>query len=286
MTLRTAALTALAMAAFAANSILCRAALGGQPAIDAASFSTLRLVSGALSLLLVDAVRTRTPTLRGGSWGSAALLFVYAVPFSFAYTSLATGTGALILFGCVQATMLASGLRAGERPRPRQWLGLVLAVAGLVYMVSPGVSAPSPVGSALMAMAGVGWGLYSVRGRGATDPLAQTRASFVRSVPMVLIVSALFVRHAQMTPTGVGLAVASGAVASGLGYAVWYTALPGLTATAAATVQLTVPVIAAVGGVLFMSETVTARLLIASVLILGGVMLALTPHRNARLDSA
>ncbi|MDD9939361.1 MAG: DMT family transporter [Myxococcales bacterium] len=285
--LRTAALTSLAMVAFAANSILCRRALG-EGAIDAASFSTVRLVSGALALALLHAALTRrraarhahaSPSERAGSWASAAMLFLYAVPFSFAYNSLATGTGALILFGAVQATMLVAGLRSGEHPHPLQWGGLVLALAGLVYMVLPGVSAPSPTGSALMGIAGVAWGVYSLRGRGARDPLAETSANFTRSVPMVLVVSALTLSTMQATASGVLLAVASGALASGVGYAVWYAALGGLSSTVAAIVQLTVPVIAAVGGVLFMAESITPRLVIASTLILGGVLVALSAPR-------
>jgi drug/metabolite transporter (DMT)-like permease len=272
---RDALLTAGAMLAFAANSILCRAALGAA-AIDAASFSTLRLVSGALVLVALHALRSGGGVPRAGNWRSAALLFLYAVPFSFSYVSLGAGTGALILFGAVQATMLIAGVVSGERPRPRQWTGLVLAIMGLVYMVLPGVSAPSPAGSALMGVAGVAWGLYSLRGRGADDPLAETGANFARSVPMALVVSVIALDGAHFTTRGATLAVASGALASGLGYVIWYAALRGLSATAAATVQLSVPVLAALGGVVFMGETVTGRLLVASVLILGGVLLALT----------
>ena len=187
-TLKTASLTTVAMVAFAANSILCRAALGEQN-IDAASFSTLRLTSGAVTLSLLLAMRSGVGSLRAGSWWSAALLFLYAVPFSFSYNSLPTGTGALILFGAVQATMLIAGLAFGERPHMLQWVGLSLAVGGLVYLLLPGVSAPSPMGSALMTVAGIAWGLYSLNGRGSADPLADTGSNFVRSVPMVALVS-------------------------------------------------------------------------------------------------
>ncbi len=279
--MRTALLTTLAMVAFATNSILCRAALG-DATIDAASFSTLRLVSGAVSLALLHAVLSGSGSLRGGSWRSAAMLFLYAVPFSFAYNSLATGTGALILFGAVQATMLIAALISGERPHALQWGGLLLAIGGLVYLLLPGVSAPSPSGSALMAVAGVAWGLYSLAGRGAADPLAETGANFLRTVPMVLAVSLLNLADMEVTQTGAVLAIASGALASGVGYAIWYAALGGLTATLAATVQLSVPVVAAAGGIVFMAETITMRLMIASALILGGVMLALlSPRRGA-----
>jgi len=267
----TAVLTLVALTAFAANSILCRAALGGG-AIDAASFSTVRLLSGAVTLALLVQLGGRR---LAGSWWSAGYLFLYAVPFSFAYQSLATGTGALILFGAVQATMLIAAVLAGERPGVLQWVGLATALGGLVYLVLPGVSAPEPIGSALMAVAGVGWGVYSLRGRGASDPLAETAGNFVRTLPMVAVVSAAALSDVHITAPGAVLAVSSGAVASGVGYAIWYAALGGLTATIAATVQLSVPVLAAIGGVLFMAEAITARLLLASLLILGGVALAL-----------
>ena len=186
-------------------------------------------------------------TPRRAGWFSAALLFLYAVPFSFAYNTLTTGTGALILFAAVQATMLLAGLVSGERPRLLQWIGLASALGGMTYLVLPGVTAPSPTGSVLMAVAGIAWGLYSLHGRGAVDPLGETRDNFVRSVPMVAVVSLLSVGDFEITPAGALLAVTSGALASGAGYAIWYTVLGGLTATFAATVQLSVPVIAAGG---------------------------------------
>ena len=269
-------LTTAAMVAFAANSVLCRAALGGGE-IDAASFSAIRLLSGALALSAIHAVRRGGRTPRRAGWFSAALLFLYAVPFSFAYNTLTTGTGALILFAAVQATMLVAGLAAGERPRLLQWIGLAAALGGMTYLVLPGVTAPSPTGSVLMAVAGIAWGLYSLHGRGAVDPLGESRDNFVRSVPMVAVVSLLSVGDFEMTLAGALLAVTSGALASGAGYVIWYTALGGLTATFAATVQLSVPVIAAAGGVLVMGESVTFRLVLSSVLILGGVARAGTP---------
>ena len=276
---RTVAFTGLALTAFAANSLLCRGALG-RSAIDAASFSTIRLFSGAAALLAIAlATRPRGAAL-SGSWLSAGLLFLYAVPFSYAYVTLGAGTGALILFGAVQATMLAVALIAGERPHPMQWTGLIVALGGLVYLVLPGLSAPSTVGCALMITAGVAWGVYSIRGRVASDPLAETAGNFLRSVPMAVVVSMAAAGAARLTPAGIGLAVLSGALASGLGYVAWYAALSGLTAIRAATVQLAVPVLAAVGGVLFLSERITVRLFISAVLILGGVGLALT--RTAR----
>jgi len=211
---------------------------------------------------------------RGGNWPSAALLLLYAVPFSFAYNNLATGTGALILFGAVQATMLIAALVSGERPRLIQWLGLATAAIGLLYLLLPGLGAPEPVGSVLMAVAGVAWGFYSLRGRGSAHPLADTAGNFMRTVPMVAIVSLVSLSDFHVTPTGAMLALASGAIASGVGYAIWYAALAGLTATLAATVQLSVPIIAAAGGVVFMAEDVTLRLVLSSVLILGGVGMA------------
>ena len=274
--MRTAVLTAVALAAFAANSILCRAALGSG-AIDAGSFSAVRLLSGALVLALLMRLRPGAATT-GGSWSSAALLFLYAVPFSFAYNTLSTGTGALVLFGAVQATMLTAAVMSGERPGRLQWAGLLTAIGGLVYLVLPGVSAPSPLGSALMALAGFAWALYSLRGRATADPLAETAGNFMRSLPWVALVASapMFgLGELHVSASGVVLATASGALASGIGYAVWYAALTGLTATVAATVQLSVPVLAAVGGVVFMAEGITERLLVASLLILGGVGTAL-----------
>ena len=265
---------ALALVAFAANSVLCRLALG-QSDIDAASFSTIRLGSGAAALLLARLWLRRRLFPVEGTWTSAMMLSLYAVPFSFAYVSLSAGTGALILFGSVQATMLLAAIGAGERPHAMQWIGLTLALAGLIYLVLPGLAAPSPVGSALMTIAGISWGVYSVRGRGTNGPLLETTGNFVRSVPLALAVSLIFLRQGHITPAGALLAVASGALASGAGYVFWYAALTGLSATRAAMVQLPVPVLAAAGGVVFLAETVTLRLIGATILILGGVGLAL-----------
>jgi drug/metabolite transporter (DMT)-like permease len=273
--------TGLALLAFAANSVLCRLALG-RASIDAASFSTLRLVSGAVALMLIVAVsRKQSPLDLRGNWASAALLFLYAVPFSFAYVSLSTGTGALILFGAVQATMILAGLGSGERPHYLEWAGLSLALFGLVYLVFPGLTAPSPTGSALMTVAGISWGVYSLRGRGVMDPLAETTSSFVCSLPLVAGVSVVALRDLHVSGQGVLLAILSGALASGVGYVVWYAALGGLTATRAATVQLSVPILAAAGGVIFLSETVSMRLVLAAGMILGGVGLAVVRHHSA-----
>ena len=272
--LRTAACTGFALVAFAANSVLCRMALGGS-AIDPAGFSIVRLASGAVILLLLAAAlgRDRSSKLRG-DWTSALMLFLYAVAFSFAYVSLSAGTGALILFGAVQMTMILSALRSGERPRPLEWTGLLLALGGLVYLVSPGLTAPSLPGSVLMVAAGICWGFYSLRGRRSADSLADTTGNFVRSLPPAALVAVLALRSVHVSIHGVLLAMASGALASGAGYVVWYAALRGLTATRAATVQLAVPVLAALGGIGFLSEEISMRLALAAALILGGVALA------------
>ena len=268
----TALVTLVAMVAFASNSILCRLALA-PGAIDPASFTALRLVSGALILLVIAHATGRGGRRGSGSWLSGALLFVYAICFSFAYVELTIATGALLLFGAVQLTMLAAAIVGGERPQPWQWLGIAAALCGFVYLVSPGLEAPSPLGSLLMTAAGVAWGFYTLRGRGTGDPIGATTDNFVRSVPLVLLVggAAMLLAGARVTARGLILAAISGAVTSGLGYVIWYVALRGLTATRAAAVQLTVPVIAAASGVLFMAEAITLRLGIASLAILGGV---------------
>jgi drug/metabolite transporter (DMT)-like permease len=297
--------TALALVAFAANSLLCRLALGGG-AIDASSFTTIRLVSGAAMLLAIAAVRHGGPggpdRLRQGDGGppklhakaerpalhqapgrrSAIALFLYAITFSFAYVSLTVGTGALILFGAVQTTMLLAALRSGERPGLLEWLGLVVAVAGLAYLVSPGITAPSAFGSVVMASSGVAWGWYSLWGRRGTDPIGETTINFARAVPLTAVASLLSVGAVHMTASGAVSAALSGAIASGLGYVAWYAALPRLTATRAATVQLATPVLTAAGGVLFLSEPLSARLGISGVLILGGIALAVFSRLKKR----
>jgi drug/metabolite transporter (DMT)-like permease len=269
---KTIVLTSLAMMAFAANSLLCRAALGART-IDAASFTTIRLTSGALVLWFIVRFIQRGPAQSSGDWLGAAMLFLYAIAFSFAYLSLSAGTGALILFGLVQVTMFIVGLRAGERFAPLSWVGFTIAVVGVAYLISPGVTAPSPVGAALMAVAGIAWGIYSLRGRATSDPLRATASNFLRSVPFAVFVSALAIAQAQGSWAGAALATASGAITSALGYVIWYAALMGLNVTRAATVQLSVPAIAALGGLLFLSEQITLRLSLSSVAILGGIAL-------------
>ncbi|HEX8174021.1 MAG TPA: DMT family transporter [Pyrinomonadaceae bacterium] len=273
--MRTAIFTGLALVAFAMNSILCRLALGGG-AIDAASFSGIRLGSGAALLFLISmALKSRVPLARGGHWVSASLLFLYAVAFSLAYVSLSAGTGALLLFGTVQATMLGAALRSGERPHALVWCGLCLALAGIFYLVLPGLTAPPLLRSALMVLAGVSWGLYSLRGRKAADPLLETTYNFVYSLPLAAVAVVLLSGGLHASAWGILLAVLSGALASGLGYVIWYEALKGLTATRAATAQLAVPLLAAAGGALLLSEGLTTRLLVSALLILGGVGAAL-----------
>lgn len=289
MLARAAGLTALAMMAFAANSILCRLALKGT-GIDAASFTTLRILSGAVVLgllawragggVLVGGARV------GGSWASGLALLAYAAAFSFAYITLPAGSGALLLFGAVQVTMIVSGLVGGERPGVVQAAGLALAAAGLVALVLPGVSAPPLLGSALMITAGIAWGLYSLRGRKSREPaLIATAGNFIRAVPMALAVlaAALLVDAGGVRVDGPGVvyALLSGAVASGMGYALWYATLPLLTATRAASVQLSVPVITALAGVPLLGEPLSLRLVLASVAVLGGIALVIAGPRRA-----
>jgi len=278
--LRTAVFTAFAVVAFAANSVICRLALR-EASIDAASFSTIRLASGALMLMLVTGIFNKNKDKKArGTWISAGMLFLYAVSFSFAYISLKAGTGALILFGSVQATMILGGLRQGERLGWLQWCGLTTALFGLTYLVLPGWEAPNLLGAALMATAGIAWGMYSLRGRGVANPMAVTADNFLRAVPMVLLISLIAMPYLNLSLQGAFLAFLSGAITSGLGYVIWYAALHSLTATHAATVQLLVPVLAALGGVVFLGELASLRLIVSSALIIGGVgsVFMLKPH--------
>jgi len=273
-------LTLITMAAFAANSLLCREALR-HTAIDAASFTAVRVVSGALVLTLLVRLRGRKRQM-GGSWGSALALLGYAAAFSFAYRSLTAGTGALLLFGAVQVTMISRGLLAGERLGAMQSAGLVLAVIGLVALLLPGLSAPEPVGAILMVSAGIAWGLYSLRGRSERDALGGTAGNFVRAVPLAaLIAVAVLLTGGTLSLDWLGLlyAALSGAVASGLGYALWYTVLPSLPTTFAATVQLSVPVITAAAAAIFLGEAVTLRLMASSIAVLGGIALVIVRRR-------
>jgi drug/metabolite transporter (DMT)-like permease len=300
-------LTLLAMVAFASNSLLCRAALK-QTTIDPASFTFIRIFSGAAMLwvilqtrrkLIVDStpspsvesfsgssqppVRlglTRHLSLVSGDWISAFALFVYAGGFSFAYVDLSAGTGALLLFGAVQATMILWGFRNGERLDPIQIAGLIVAMIGLIVLVFPGISAPPLIASIFMLAAGIAWGIYSLRGKAANDAIASTTGNFLRAVPFAVLISAIAVRQMRFDSLGTVYAVISGAITSGLGYVIWYSALPGLKAVSAATVQLSVPVLAATGGILLLAETITLRYVIASIAVLGGILLVVLEKRR------
>jgi drug/metabolite transporter (DMT)-like permease len=261
--------TTFALVAFAFNSILCRLALRADE-IDAASFTSVRLISGAVTLILISYFFSKTKKPASGSWPSAFFLFAYAVCFSFAYISLTAGTGALILFGSVQVTMIAVAWTRGEKPKMLEWLGLVF----------PGLAAPPLVSSALMAAAGISWGAYTLRGRSSSDPLADTMGNFVRSVPMGIIISIIFIPRFHLSNKGMILAVFSGAIASGIGYTVWYAALRHHTATRAAVLQLAVPVLTAVIGILFLAETASVPLVVASALILGGIGLTIIGRKR------
>lgn len=279
---RAFALVAIALVAFAANSVLCRLALAGASTIDPLQFTAVRVGSGALTLLLLLLARRKRLRPLPGSALSAGCLLLYAAPFSYAYVSLATGTGALILFAAVQLTMIGAGLRAGERPTPAEWLGFALAFGGLVYLVSPGLAAPDLVGALSMAAAGVGWGLYSLRGKASGDePAGATAGNFLRAALLIVpvAVAAQLWGRASWDLSGVLLAIGSGALASGLGYAIWYAALPSLSATRAGFVQLAVPILATAAGILLLDETLTLRFAAAAVVVLGGVALAIAPRR-------
>ncbi len=266
-------LTSLAMIAFASNSLLCRLALK-HTTIDPATFTFVRVFSGAIALWLVTRMRGISLD-KSGNWPSALALFVYAAAFSFAYVSLPAGTGALLLFAAVQATMILWGFHKGERLHLIQVFGLVIALAGLVLLVFPSLSAPPLVGSMLMLSAGVAWGIYSVRGKVAGDAIAVTTGNFVRAVLFVAAGSLALISHAHIDVAGIGYAIISGAITSGLGYVLWYSALSGLRATSAATVQLSVPVLAAAGGILLLDEPVTLLYVLASIAVLGGIALVL-----------
>jgi drug/metabolite transporter (DMT)-like permease len=256
-----------------------------QTSIDAASFTFIRIFSGAVALWLIVKIRTsagdaeRAPLQ--GNWLSALALFAYAAAFSFAYISLSAGTGALLLFGAVQATMILWGLSQGEKMHARQFVGLAVALSGLVVLLFPGLSAPPAGGAILMLLAGVAWGIYSLRGKRETKPANATAGNFLRAVPFAAGTSIVLFPWANLDRTGTGYAVLSGAITSGLGYVIWYAALRGLSATSAATVQLSVPVLAATGGILLLGETITLRYLVASIAVLGGIALVATP-KNAK----
>lgn len=263
------------MIAFAANSVLARLALSAT-AIDPASYTLIRLASGAAALAVIASMGSNRSAPRGGNWSSAAALFGYAAAFSFAYLALPSGTGALVLFASVQITMIGWGLLRGDKPNAAEWRGLLAAFAAFVWLVSPGIEAPDITSSALMALAGVCWSVYSLRGRSAADPLQETAGNFLRAAPMALMLSLLAFSQFSVPPDGAALALISGAVTSGLGYALWYRALKGLSSVQGALVQLSVPAIAAAGGIVFLAEPLTLRFVLCSVIILGGIALAIS----------
>lgn len=278
--LKTLLWTTLALVAFAANSVLCRLALGEQ-VIDAVSFTVIRLLSGAVALwIIIQLSRNKAAPPGQGIWLSAFMLFVYAACFSLAYVTLETGTGALVLFGAVQLTLITAALISGDQLQRLEWAGMVTAFAGFVYLVLPNLSTPSFSGFSLMTLAGMAWGGYTFLGRGSRNPLADTARNFNRSLPFVLLLMLIGIRNAHLELAGVWLAVLSGAVASGVGYTVWYMALRGLSSTQAAVAQLSVPLIAALGGIVFVHETVSLRLLLAAAMILGGTLLVAAGRRR------
>lgn len=260
------------MIAFAANSVLCRLALGDKT-IDASSFTVIRLLSGAIVLLVLIKLNNKiNSTATKGSWFASSMLFLYAITFSFAYITLDTGTGALILFGAVQLTMILLSLISGTRLHITEWTGIIIAFMGFVYLILPGVTTPSFLGFILMTVAGIAWGIYTLIGRGSKSPLTDTAYNFLRTVPLVILLAIIAISQAHYSYEGILLAVLSGGIASGIGYSIWYSALGGLSATQAAVLQLLVPVIAALGGVIFVSEAITLRLVIAATMILGGIL--------------
>jgi len=273
--IKTLTFTVLALIAFAANSVLCRLALG-ENTIDASSFTSIRLLSGAVVLFIILKFnRNKNKASTKGSWSATLMLYLYAITFSFAYITLDTGTGALILFGSVQITMILLSLISGYRLHITEWIGVIVAFVGFVYLVLPGVTAPSAAGFSLMTLAGFGWGVYTIKGRGSANPLSDTAYNFIRSIPLIIVLAALTFKYAHISAEGILLAMISGGITSGIGYTIWYTALGGLSATLAAVVQLSVPVIAALGGVIFVSEQISMRLTLSALLILGGILMVI-----------
>ena len=266
--------TALSMIAFAANSLLCRMALGGG-LIDPTSFTTIRILSGAIALIPISRYFAKREKASGssGSWISGGTLFIYALTFSLAYVTLTTGTGALILVGAVQVSMIGFALKTGERLGFLQWTGLAVAIGGLVYLLLPGISAPDPIGALLMGIAGIAWGAYSLRGKSAHNPIAMTAGNFLRAAPITIVASIALLSTRHFEPAGIVLALSSGAITSGLGYVIWYVAMRRLATSHASIIQLSVPVLAAIAGIIFLSEQLSMRLIVAGILILGGIAL-------------
>jgi len=273
--LKTSLLTGLALIAFAANSVLCRLALGNG-SIDASSFTVIRLLSGALALFIILSIKGKSKGVQSkGSWAASFTLFLYAITFSYAYLSVDTGTGALLLFGSVQITMILLSLITGARLHISEWSGLIIAFTGFVYLVLPSVTTPSINGFILMTVSGISWGIYTLKGRSSKNPLMDTTYNFLRTIPFAALLAFFMMPNITYSSEGIVLAVLSGAITSGVGYTIWYIALGGLSSTQAAVIQLSVPVIAAIGGVLFVSETITYRLIISAVIVLGGILIVI-----------
>ncbi len=274
-TLKTIVFTGIALFAFAGNSVLCRLALGDE-VIDAPSFTVIRLLSGIVVLVaLLTVTKGDKKTLSKGSWLASILLFVYAVTFSFAYISLDTGTGALILFGTVQLTMILASVAFGSKLHFSEWLGVLIAFSGFVYLIIPNLTTPSFAGFFLMVIAGIAWGGYSLKGRGSINPISDTAYNFIRTIPFVILLIVLSLRDAHLSSLGILLAILSGAIASGIGYVVWYIALRNLSIIQASVVQLLVPIIAAIGGTFFINEIISLRLVFSSIMVLGGILLVI-----------
>jgi len=275
--LKTSLLTCLALIAFAANSVLCRLALGNG-AIDASSFTGIRLLSGSVVLFIILSIKgsikeSNKGVTSKGSWTASFMLFLYAITFSYAYLSVDTGTGALILFGSVQITMILLSLISGTRLHIFEWSGVIIAFAGFFYLILPNITTPSINGFMLMTVSGVAWGIYTLRGRSSKNPLMDTTYNFLRTTPFVVLLAVFTMQNINYSPQGIALALLSGGITSGVGYTIWYIALRGLSSTQAAVIQLSVPVIAAIGGVIFVSETITSRLIISAIVVLGGILM-------------
>jgi drug/metabolite transporter (DMT)-like permease len=275
--IKTILFTGLALIAFAANSVLCRLALG-ESAIDASTFTIVRLLAGAIVLTVIMSIskiksNSNTNSSTKGSWPASIALFIYALTFSFAYVTLDTATGALILFGSVQITMILMSIFSGNRLHISEWFGMAIAFTGFVYLILPGVTTPSVIGFLLMTVSGIAWGIYTLKGRGSKNPIMDTAFNFLRTMPFVIILAIVTFKYAHYSSEGILLAVLSGSIASGIGYMIWYSALSGLSVTQAAVLQLLVPVIAAVGGIIFVSESISFRLTVSSAMILGGILM-------------
>lgn len=279
--LKTSLLSSLALVAFAANSVLCRFALGSER-IDASSFTIIRMLSGAFVLFLILGTKGhKKGTLSKGSWSASFMLLLYAISFSYAYLSIDTGTGALILFGSVQLTMIFVSLLSGTRLHVSEWVGVVIAFSGFIYLILPNITAPSMIGFILMTLSGISWGLYTLIGRGSKNPLMDTAYNFLRTLPFIALLALMTLNNATFTNEGILLALISGGITSGIGYTIWYIALRGLNAIQASVIQLLVPVIAAIGGVIFVSESMTSRLIISTCIVLCGIFIVVLGKQHA-----